>query len=233
MRRMRHLKPREIQGCQLALDASLPGTLFDATSGGNLVGADGAVARWEDQSGNARHVTQATAARQPSRKVSFVNGRDSVLFAGGADNSANADFIERASVQVSDMYSTNTDVSLFVVLVQNSAQANNTPLWLAATSRLVAHLSFANTLFLTPAAIRPGASALRNPPDGIIPCNVLTEFAEAHTRAYSPTTRAALKRRTTARRQSQKARRFILGRSKGQRHFSAEVCVRCLPSLPG
>ena len=50
MRRMRHLKPREIQGCQLALDASIPTSLYDATSGGSLVAADGVVRRWEDQS---------------------------------------------------------------------------------------------------------------------------------------------------------------------------------------
>lgn len=83
MRRMRHLKPREIQGCQLALDASISTSLYDATSGGSLVAADGAVARWEDQSGNGYHVTQATGAAQPARRVAAMNGTDSLQFDGG------------------------------------------------------------------------------------------------------------------------------------------------------
>lgn len=82
-RRMRHLKPREIQGCQLALDASIATSLYDATSGGSLVAADGAVARWEDQSGNGYNVTQATAGSRPARRVASMNGSDSLQFDGG------------------------------------------------------------------------------------------------------------------------------------------------------
>lgn len=82
MRRMRHLKPREIQGCQLALDASIPTSLYDATSGGSLVAGDGAVARWEDQSGNARHATQGTSGNRPLRKVSAQGGVDAIRFDG-------------------------------------------------------------------------------------------------------------------------------------------------------
>ena len=73
MRRMRHMKPREIQSCYLALDASIASSLYDATSGGSLVAADGAVARWEDQSGNARHATQSTSAYRPLRKSTIMN----------------------------------------------------------------------------------------------------------------------------------------------------------------
>lgn len=83
MRRMRHLKPREIQGCQLALDASIATSLYDATSGGSLVAADGAVARWEDQSGNGFNVTQSTAGARPARRVASMNGNDSLQFDGG------------------------------------------------------------------------------------------------------------------------------------------------------
>jgi len=85
MRRMRHLKPREIQGCQLALDASIATSLYDATSGGNLVAADGAVARWEDQSGNGRHATQATSGARPLRRIGGVNGFDALEFDGTDD----------------------------------------------------------------------------------------------------------------------------------------------------
>lgn len=75
MRRMRHIKAREIQGCQLALDAAIASSLYDATSGGSLVGADGSVARWEDQSGNGRHVTQETSANRPLYRTAGKNGR--------------------------------------------------------------------------------------------------------------------------------------------------------------
>jgi len=121
-RRMRHLKPREIQGCQLALDASIATSLYDATSGGSLVAANGAVARWEDQSGVGRHVTQATAAYQPTRKAATLNGLDAVLFDGSQDN------MSRASQTLSDFFVSGTDLSVFMVIRQNGAQANNAAL---------------------------------------------------------------------------------------------------------
>jgi len=72
-------------GLQLWLDAAAPETLFSATTGGSLVAADGAVARWEDKSGNARHATQATSGSRPLRKTSQQNGRDVLLFDGSDD----------------------------------------------------------------------------------------------------------------------------------------------------
>lgn len=69
----------------LWLDASDSSTLFDATVGGNLVAAGGAVARWEDKSGNARHVTQATLSSRPVRVANVQGGRDVVRFDGVDD----------------------------------------------------------------------------------------------------------------------------------------------------
>jgi hypothetical protein len=77
--------PADITGLQLWLDASDSTTLFDATTGGSLVAADGAVARWEDKSGNARHATQATSGNRPLRKTAQQNGRDTILFDGSND----------------------------------------------------------------------------------------------------------------------------------------------------
>jgi hypothetical protein len=70
----------------LWLDAADSSTLFDATSGGSLVAADGAVARWEDKSGNARHVTQGTLGSRPARKISIQNSKDGILFDGNNDD---------------------------------------------------------------------------------------------------------------------------------------------------
>lgn len=69
----------------LWLDGADANTLFDATSGGSLVAANGAIARWEDKSGNARHATQGPAGNRPLRIVSAFNSRDAVRFDGTND----------------------------------------------------------------------------------------------------------------------------------------------------
>jgi hypothetical protein len=75
-RRMRHVKAREVHGCTANFDANVPTSLYDATTGGSLVAADGAVARWEDISGNGNHVTQATSGNRPLRRVASRFGKD-------------------------------------------------------------------------------------------------------------------------------------------------------------
>jgi hypothetical protein len=69
----------------LWLDASDASTLYDAATGGSLVAADGAVARWEDKSGNSKHATQGTGSFQPVRKTAILNGLDIIRF-DGIDN---------------------------------------------------------------------------------------------------------------------------------------------------
>jgi hypothetical protein len=76
--------PKDISGLQLWLDATTG--LFDATSGGSAVTTDAAsVARWEDQSGNARHATQATSGNRAVLKTSIQNGRNIIRFDGTDD----------------------------------------------------------------------------------------------------------------------------------------------------
>ena len=69
----------------LWLDASDAATLYDATTGGSLVAADGTVARWEDKSGNARHATQATSISRPLRKTAVQNSLAVLRFDGSND----------------------------------------------------------------------------------------------------------------------------------------------------
>lgn len=85
MRRMRHLKPREIQGCDVAYQFWRPETLYDATSGGNLVAPGGAIARIEDVSGNGNHATSSVGTEQPARIVAAQNGLDAGRFDGTSD----------------------------------------------------------------------------------------------------------------------------------------------------
>jgi len=78
--------PSSIAGLQLWLDAAAPETLFDATTGGSLVAADGGVARWEDKSGNGRHATQGTSGNRPLRKTAIQGGQDVLRFDGSDDS---------------------------------------------------------------------------------------------------------------------------------------------------
>lgn len=84
-RRMRHTKAREWQGCDIAYDFSNPATLYDATSGGSLVGSGAAIARAEDVSGNARHMTQSSSTLRPLRIVAAQRGLDAARFDGSND----------------------------------------------------------------------------------------------------------------------------------------------------
>lgn len=64
----------------LWLDAADSSTLFDATSGGSTPANGGFVRRWQDKSGNLRHVTEAIVA--PTRQTSVQNSKDVVRFSG-------------------------------------------------------------------------------------------------------------------------------------------------------
>jgi len=86
--------PKLISGLQLWFDASDASTLYDATSGGNLVTTDGAtVARWQDKSGNNRHATQATANARPVLKTAVKNGKNVIRFDGANDTLFNLNAI--------------------------------------------------------------------------------------------------------------------------------------------
>jgi hypothetical protein len=97
-------------GLQLWLDASDASTLYDATSGGSLVAADGGVARWEDKSGNSRHMTQATSGSRPARKTAIQGGLDVLRFDGSND------FMSVASSTATFKFLHDGDSTLFFVL---------------------------------------------------------------------------------------------------------------------
>ena len=69
----------------LWLDGADASTLYDATSGGALVAADGAVARWNDKSGSVINVIQSSSTLRPARKTAIQNGLDVVRFDGSND----------------------------------------------------------------------------------------------------------------------------------------------------
>lgn len=98
----------------LWLDAADSSTLFDAVSGGSLVAADGAIARWQDKSGNARHATQGTSGSRPMRKTLVQNSRDAVRFDGTDD------WLDYAT----SVFTYTGASSVFAVVKSTSASAN-------------------------------------------------------------------------------------------------------------
>lgn len=90
--------PSDITGLSVWFDASDASTLYDATTGGSLVAADGTVKRWEDKSGNARHATEGT--NPPQRKTAVVASQDALLFDGINDGMSFSGNMENGSGHV-------------------------------------------------------------------------------------------------------------------------------------
>lgn len=77
--------PSSIAGLALWLDGNDTATLFDATSGGSQVVADGAVARWADKAESNYQVTQGTANNRPLLRVAGLGGKPALEFDGTDD----------------------------------------------------------------------------------------------------------------------------------------------------
>ena len=133
-------------------DASDSSTLYDA--GGSLVAADGAVARWEDKSGNARHATQSTSGKRPLRKTSIVNSLDVLRFDGTDDALTHA-------------YDSSGNVTIFAVIVKRSTQAAyRTILAMGASTSagtsFYANMSGSNRWGTYSSAAQPATTAISN-----------------------------------------------------------------------
>ena len=106
--------PANVSGLKVWLDAGVG--LFDATTGGNAVTTDGtSVARWEDQSGNGNHVTQATSGQRPELKTNIQNGRDVIRFVA-----ANSDFLRASSTVITGT----TARTVFIVVKSTTTDGN-------------------------------------------------------------------------------------------------------------
>lgn len=110
--------PNEVSGLTGWWDASDSSTLFNATTGGSLVAADGSVARFQDKSGNSRHFTQSTSAQRPIRKAAIKNGLDVLRFDGSLSNLWNTS-------QFSSVITASAG-TVFVVAVASSVTTNST-----------------------------------------------------------------------------------------------------------
>ena len=77
--------PTSFSGLTAWWDGSDSARLFNATSGGSAVAADGEIARLEDKSGGGRHLTSSTSGARPVRKTAVQNGLDVMRFDGSND----------------------------------------------------------------------------------------------------------------------------------------------------
>lgn len=129
----------------LWLDASDASTLYDATTGGSLTAADGVIARFEDKSGNARHMTQGTGISQPLRKTAVQNGRDVIRFDGSNDfmsiasSTAMFNFLHNGTASdvfaVVKMGNGSDPNAVYTVIANNGATSSQTGIWTAFDDR--------------------------------------------------------------------------------------------------
>ena len=88
--------PTSIGGCQLWFDASDTASLTPSS-----ITTGTKVSQWNDKSGNNRHMSNSTAATQPTYSTSNFNGSlPSVFFTGSTQASTNANILSNAASTV-------------------------------------------------------------------------------------------------------------------------------------
>lgn len=96
--------PKNIQNLFFWFDASDEKTLFDSTTGGSSVTSNSAsVKRWEDKSGNSRHISENT--NPPTLSTNSQNGKNSISFNGTS-----------SQLTTSSSYNISGDVTVFCVV---------------------------------------------------------------------------------------------------------------------
>ena len=104
--------------------------------GGSVTSADGKVSAWSDRTPFGHDIAHAEVDKQPALASDGINGHPAVVFDGEDD------VLLRADVPGADLLS-GTDVSLFLVMKQNRASANNAVLGWESNS----HLNHLDLLF--------------------------------------------------------------------------------------
>ena len=123
--------PASVQGLVLWLDAGQG--LFQSTGGAAATANADPVGQWMDQSGNARHGTQATTAAKPTLRLNQVNGRPALRF-DGAD-----DFFSLAAWPAG---ATSGELFLVVKLVADPPSDSTSGLWSIGASGSDTHFPY-------------------------------------------------------------------------------------------
>jgi hypothetical protein len=97
---------------------------LDAADASTVTLNGSTVSQWNDKSGNSRHVSQATAAQQPTWNATGLNSKPTLVFDGSNDILLNQN---AGSVGV-------TNISMFVVMRYVSASGNDLPFGIGSTN---------------------------------------------------------------------------------------------------
>ncbi len=88
------------------------------TAGGSAATADGdPVGQWQDQSGNARHLAQATASQRGTLKLAIQNGKPVVRFDGADDFLQVATFTEQTQPNTAVLVAKSSETATTRVLM--------------------------------------------------------------------------------------------------------------------
>ena len=202
MRRMRHTKAREWQGCDIAYDFSNPASLYDATSGGALVASGAAIARAEDQSGNAAHMTQATAGNRPLRVVAAQNGRDAARFDGTDDYLTAGDVADLLAAPLEMMWLGKRTNSASIIGYFGKSRTGGAPgKWVFCPSRRIMRRSMRQSVAVPQRLRQRGQQRQSASPQALRDCPALQRLRLAQTAVH-----LVLPRQTTIRRSTRQTR---------------------------
>jgi hypothetical protein len=109
--------PLSIANCQLWLDGSDTSTI-------SLSGS--AVTQWNDKSGNAKNVTQATAARRPSSGINTINSKNVITFGGD-------DLLQAATASDWTFLHNSGGSTVFAVSISDNSTAAEFPIFATST----------------------------------------------------------------------------------------------------
>ena len=109
-----------------------PALWLDAADTSTITSSSNQVSQWNDKSGNARHMTQATSANQPITGAS-VNSLNAITF-GSAASMATASFSVAQPLTVAAVFRTasnfsSSTFSRFALLLQENSAGGTRPIW--------------------------------------------------------------------------------------------------------
>ena len=110
--------PADLPNLALWLDGSDTGTLFLDTGATQAITNNGAIARWNDKSGNGRNFTQGTAVNCPTFTTNSINGLSAATFNGSAGFMSAGDTLDMRTNSLTVMsvvkYATGTDSGVII-----------------------------------------------------------------------------------------------------------------------
>src|SRR5258706_12126795 len=103
---------------------------YDASNAGSITQSGGTVSQWNDLSGNARHLTQATTALQPTYTASALNSKPGIHFINNNSSTTN-------SLMQTATFTAGQPLTVVVVFKNGAGGPNTSPGGMAGFGLLV------------------------------------------------------------------------------------------------